>query len=82
MKGALELKIISPAGELFSGRVERVLLPGRRSPFVVLRGHAPLISSLTEGKITYTTASGEQAEVEVKGGFVEVLDNTILVCTE
>lgn len=78
----MHLRIISPIKPLFEGEVERVLLPGTKAPFVVLRGHAPLISSLTEGRIVYTTPSGEEGSLMVSGGFVEVKENNIVVCTE
>ncbi len=78
----MHLRIISPAKPLFEGEVERVSLPGTKAPFVVLRGHAPLISSLTEGKVGYTTPTGEEGEVAISGGFVEVKENKVVVCTE
>ncbi|MBR5830674.1 MAG: F0F1 ATP synthase subunit epsilon [Tidjanibacter sp.] len=78
----MHLRIISPIKPLFEGEVERVLLPGTKAPFVVLRGHAPLISSLTEGRIVYTTPSGEEGSLMISGGFVEVKENNIVVCTE
>lgn len=78
----MKLRVISPTGSLFEGEVRRVLLPGAKAPFVVLRGHAPLISSLTEGKVCYTTVEGVEGEVAIKGGFAEVKDNRVVVCTE
>lgn len=78
----MHLRIISPIKPLFEGEVERVLLPGTKAPFVVLRSHAPLISSLTEGRIAYTTPSGEEGSLMISGGFVEVKENNIVVCTE
>lgn len=78
----MRLRIISPRGALFEGEVQRVLLPGEKAPFVVLRSHAPLISSLTAGTIAYTTPSGEVEEITVEGGFVEIKNDTIVVCTE
>lgn len=78
----MQLRIISPTKNIFEGEVQRVLLPGAKAPFVVLRGHAPLISSLEAGRIDYTLPSGEQESIEVSGGFVEVKDDTIVVCTE
>ena len=62
--------------------MQRVLLPGEKAPFVVLRSHAPLISSLSEGRIAYTTPSGEMAEIAISGGFVEVKNDSVVVCTE
>lgn len=78
----MRLRIISPTQKLFEGEVEKVLLPGTKAPFVVLRGHAPLISSLTEGDIAYLTPSGEEGRIAVSRGFVEVKDNCVVVCTE
>lgn len=62
--------------------MQRVLLPGTKAPFVVLQHHAPLISSLANGKICYTTPDGEERVLAVEGGFVEVKNDCIVVCTE
>ena len=78
----MTLKIISPRGSVFEGEVQRVLLPGAKAPFVVLQRHAPLISSLTKGNVAFTLADGTPQEVAVEGGFVEVKNDTIVVCTE
>lgn len=78
----MQLKVISPVGSVFEGEVQRVLLPGTKAPFVVLRHHAPLISSLTKGTISYTAADGSLGEIAVEGGFVEVKNDNIVVCTE
>jgi F-type H+-transporting ATPase subunit epsilon len=48
---------------------------------MVLPMHAPLISSLTIGKVIYTM-QGEQKEMHIQGGFVEVKNNVISVCVE
>jgi F-type H+-transporting ATPase subunit epsilon len=58
------------------------LLPGAKAPFVVLRHHAPLISSLTAGKVCYTTEDGQEGSVAISGGFVEVRNDKVVVCTE
>ncbi len=78
----MKLRVISPVGTLFEGEVQRVLLPGAKAPFVVLPHHAPLISSLEAGRITYTSAEGSEGSLELSGGFVEVKSDTIVVCTE
>ena len=78
----MKLRIISPVGNLFEGEVQRVALPGAKAPFVVLRHHAPLISSLTAGEIVYTDAAGAEASIGIEGGFVEVCRDKIVVCVE
>jgi F-type H+-transporting ATPase subunit epsilon len=47
----------------------------------ILQNHAPLVSALTEGKVAYTNADGTE-EIQVAGGFVEVLHNNVSLCIE
>ncbi|WP_080904717.1 F0F1 ATP synthase subunit epsilon [Parabacteroides sp. Marseille-P3160] len=79
----MRLDILSPEGSLFGGNVDSVTLPGVVGSFTVLKNHAPLISALQAGKIKYkVSGSGEECEVDVKGGFTEVKKNMISVCIE
>ena len=73
------LKIITPEREILSEDVELVELPGAMGRFEVLRGHAPLISSLDPGTVRYVQG-GESKQIETGSGFVEVRDNIITVC--
>lgn len=75
------LEIITPDKSIFKGEVESATFPGSEGSFQVLNNHAPLISSLEKGKITYRTSSGE-FDVMVNGGVVEVLKNKIVVLAE
>lgn len=77
----LRLTLLSPERTLFDGAVEIVTLPGASGSFSVLRGHAPLLSSLTEGTIRYRER-GEERALPVRGGFVEVCGNVVSVCVE
>ena len=49
----LRLKVISPEKILFDGDVESVTVPGTLGEFEVLENHAPIISSLNAGKMTF-----------------------------
>lgn len=73
------LRIISTEKILFNGSVDRVTLPGSCGPFTVLNRHAPLISTLIRGEITYVS-EGKENKVPVEGGIVEVRDNRVSVC--
>lgn len=75
------LEIITPDKSIFKGEVESATFPGSEGSFQVLNNHAPLISSLEKGKITYRTSAGE-FDVMVNGGVVEVLKNKIVVLAE
>lgn len=77
----LKLRIIAPDRLVFEGEVESVTLPGTVGSFTVLNRHAPIISSLEKGKITYRDANG-QTDVAVRSGFAEVRDNILSICVE
>ena len=77
----LVLTIVSPEKILFKGVVENVLVPGEVGEFEILRNHAPIISTLVEGRVVYTIDS-EKKTIMVKGGFVEVKRNEVSLCVE
>ena len=77
----LKLRIIAPDRMVFEGDVESVTLPGTVGSFTVLNNHAPIISSLENGKISYRDANG-QTEVGVRSGFAEVRNNVLSICVE
>lgn len=76
----LQLTIVSPEKKLFQGEVNQVTLPGVMGSFTILPQHAPIVSSLTRGKIPYVTADGTSQNLEIMGGFVEMNDNNVSVC--
>jgi len=77
----MKLEIITPEQIYFSGEVTSVTLPGTSGLFTVWENHAPLISSLKNGKITYI-ADKNETELNVDGGFAEINNNIVTVCIE
>lgn len=75
------LNIVTPVKQVFSGEVTSVRLPGTSGSFQVLKNHAPLISSLTQGSIKIEDSKGSQF-FYISGGVVEVLANKIIVLAE
>ena len=78
----MKLEIITPEQIYFTGEVTSVTLPGTSGLFTVWENHAPLISSLKEGKITFLADNKEEKELNIEGGFAEVSKNTVTVCLE
>lgn len=76
----MKLTIISPENVVYSGDAQKVSVPGSQCPFEILNGHAPIISGLQQGTISYD--NGESQSIEIKGGFVEVSNNEIVACVE
>lgn len=79
--GNISLLILTPERTLFEKKVEKVTLPGSKGNFMVLRNHAPIISSLEAGDVTFESSDGKET-VRIAGGFVEVYDNKVTVCAE
>lgn len=79
MKG-LHLSIVSPEKEIFDGEINRVTLPGAMGAFTVLPQHAPIVSSLKEGKLSYVTDDNEECTLDIQGGFMEMSDGKVSVC--
>ena len=77
----MQLDILTPESEVFSGEVDYVQLPGIDGLFEVLNNHAPLISALKEGNLKLR-ANGKMQDYTIKSGIVEVINNKVSVLTE
>ena len=77
----ISLKVLTPENIICDKMVEKVSLPGAMGRFMILKNHAPIISSLEKGAIVYV-AEGHEQRLEINSGFVEVLDNKVVVCAE
>ena len=75
----LELIIVTPQGEAFSGPVERVVLPGTSGAFGVLESHEKLATSLRTGPVEILRTDGSTARLTVSDGFAEVADDRVVV---
>ena len=82
MEGNIRLLIVSPEGTVADTQVVSVTLPGVVSPFQVLKNHAPMITSLEPGRITWLSTDGEPGAAAIRSGFVRILDNRVFVCME
>lgn len=76
----LHLSIVSPEKSIFDGEVKSVTLPGTVGSFSILPGHAPIVSSLKAGTLSYITAEGEEHTMSIQGGFVEMSDSIVSAC--
>lgn len=77
----LHLSIVSPENVIFEGDVDRVTLPGIKGSFSILPHHAPIISALGAGTLSYLIG-GEEHVADIQSGFVEMSNNNVSVCVE
>lgn len=77
----LKLKIVSPEKVVFDDAVENVIVPGTLGQFEILENHAPIISTLEKGNVTYKTKI-DNFSLKITGGFVTVQKNQVNICVE
>ena len=75
------LRVVTPNRQVVSEDVAEVQAPGREGYLGILPGHAPLISILQAGELSYR--HGQQTRrLAVSGGFLEVLPEQVTVLAE
>jgi len=78
----LNLEIISPEKRMFTGIIQLVKLPGTLGSFEIMENHAPIISTLTKGKIKVKEVDGTITFFDITGGLIEASNNQINVLVE
>jgi F-type H+-transporting ATPase subunit epsilon len=76
-----QLEIVTPAKLLVKDAAEEVQIPGLSGYLGILPGHAPLLTELAVGVITYKT-SGTTHTLAVAWGFAEVLPDKVTILAE
>ena len=81
MADTFQLEIVTPEKKVVETRAEEVQIPGKNGYLGILAGHAPLITELAVGEITYREGGGEQ-KLAVAWGFAEVLPDKVTILAE
>jgi F-type H+-transporting ATPase subunit epsilon len=82
MSDAIQLVIVTPERQILKESVSEVTMPGADGYLGVLPGHAPLITELGVGELTYRTSGGQNGLLAVIRGFAEVLPDRVSVLAE
>ncbi len=75
----LYLEIVTPEKILYDGPVGLVEVPGADGRFVLLRDHAPIISTLVRGDIRVIGKDGYDHKFHCKQGVLECHDNHAVI---
>ena len=90
------IDIVSPETTLFSGEIESITVPGTKGSFQILNQHAPIVSTLTKGKVkiqgelNLSEEVGEKIVLEndghyyfpINSGVIEMRNNKIALLAE
>ena len=77
----LKLEIVTPEKEIFSDVVDTCVLPGIDGELGILQSHAPLVTIITPGELSYTKG-GDTIFLAVGDGFIEVGPEGVSVMTD
>lgn len=80
MAATFELEVATPEKLVVREQVSEAQIPAAGGYIGVLPGHAPLLSDLGIGELSYTVA-GERHTMAISGGVLEVLPETVRVLT-
>jgi F-type H+-transporting ATPase subunit epsilon len=81
MAEKLKLELVSPERKLLSIEVDEVVAPGVEGYFGVLPGHTPFLTALRIGELAYKIG-GKEEYVAIDRGFIEVLNDNVVVLAE
>ena len=74
----LSVDIVTAEGLVYSGEADVVAAPGVDGQLGILPSHAPLLARLEPGGVTIRS-DGEEFDVALTGGFIEVLANRVVI---
>jgi F-type H+-transporting ATPase subunit epsilon len=77
----LRLEIVTPERRVLDETVESVTVPTASGEAGILTNHAPLVSALKPGILSYS-AKGATERIAIAGGFLEVNSNKVSVLTD
>jgi F-type H+-transporting ATPase subunit epsilon len=81
MTDVFQLEIVTPEKLVVKGEAEEMQIPGKNGYLGILPGHAPLITELSVGQISYRSGS-ETHYLCVAWGFAEVLPDKVTILAE
>jgi F-type H+-transporting ATPase subunit epsilon len=81
MPDTFQLEIVTPEKMVVRDAAEEMQIPGKNGYLGILPGHAPLITELAVGEISYRN-NGYTHHLAVAWGFAEVLPDKVTILAE
>jgi F-type H+-transporting ATPase subunit epsilon len=81
MAETFQLEIVTPEKKVVDTPAEEIQIPGKNGYLGVMPGHAPLITELAVGEITYRSSNTTE-RLAVAWGFAEVLPEKVTILAE
>lgn len=81
MDKLLQLNIVTPERLIISDKVDQVNVPGSEGDLGIMFDHAPILTSIRAGQLSYEKGK-DTVYLVVSGGYLEVSDNRVTILAE
>ncbi len=78
----MKLSLATPETVVFEGEITSLTAPGTLGYFQILEGHAPLVTTLRSGTLSFTTPDQTQHTYLISGGIFECAHNEIYLLAD
>ena len=75
------LRVLTEAGVAIEDQAVSIVAPGEVGYLGVLSNHAPLVTTLQPGLLTWRTTGGTTRRLRITEGLLEITHNTLTVLT-
>lgn len=82
MANTFPCKIVTPTEEAYAGEASYVSFPSWDGQYGMMKGLAPLLSTLAPGSLRIDTADGDSHLYLIEGGFAHIDGETLTLVTE
>jgi F-type H+-transporting ATPase subunit epsilon len=82
MAATITLRVITPEGLAFEEPATAIRAPGEVGYLGILRNHAPLVTTLKPGVLSWRRPDGPRQAARIGAGLLEVVRNRVTVLTE
>jgi len=82
MAGPIRLRVLTEGGIALEDDAVSIVAPGELGYLGILANHAPLITTLAPGKLTWRSSEGRIRTARLGTGLLEVLRNTVTILTD
>ena len=82
MPKLIQIHVMTSEGQSLSDEATSIKAPGELGYLGILYNHAPLVSTVTPGQLTWRRPSGEERTLLIGSGLLEIARNQLTVLTE
>jgi len=78
----MNLEILTPESNVFSGDVKLIKVPGSKGSFELLPQHAPVISTLEAGSLKIVEVDNKVTTIKISGGVIECHQDKVVILAD